>query len=442
MTIPMIESIESPWLAFALLVIVTVASRLRCGSWFAPAAFVGLVWSFFAGASLFVVDYPVLGRGLWMLMVLIVAMQLGALIAHELQPHRKASIHPDWANALDSLTVPCRRYALLTSALALAGCAYLLFTSLDEFGLPFTPLGVLEVGAKWTLLRDEDVFEPWSVRLLVMWFHPAALLGGVLFACSHRRIDRAIAVLTLLPAVVYGVFIGARAAILLGLTCWIGSFVATLCIQHHGRVALFTAKRLVFLLVTAACLLGMFASINAVRDSSWQQDFVPQAEETQLKDYMFGSPAAFADWYAHSDDVDAQWGARTFANAFDLLHLKTRIIGRYTETSNVIGTERTNVYTLFRGLIEDFTAVGATLLAACIGGGAGWVYGWSSEKPRAALFWLSAFYATILYSPIISLFSFNGALLAWLVGWLVWMRTKTGVPLFPLASLHGQRAVP
>jgi len=371
-----------------------------------------------------------------MLVVLIIAMQLGAVIAHELQPRRNALIHPAWPNALDALTVPCRRYALLTGALALAGCAYLLFTSLDEFGLPFTPLGVLEVGAKWTLLRDEDVFEPWSVRLLVMWFHPAALLGGVLFACSHRRTDRAIAVLTLLPAILYGVFIGARAAILLGLTCWIGGFVATLCIQHHGRLALFTAKRLVFLLVTAACLLGMFASINAVRDSSWQQDFVPQAEETQLKDYMFGSPAAFADWYAHSDDSGAEWGARTFANAFDVLHLKTRVIGRYTETSNVIGTERTNVYTLFRGLIEDFTAVGASLIATCMGAGAGWVYGRSSEKPRVALFWLSAFYAAILYSPIISLFSFNGALLAWLVGWLVLMRKQ------PRASLHRQPVVP
>jgi oligosaccharide repeat unit polymerase len=439
----MIDTIGSPWLAYAVLVIVTVAARLRCGSWFAPAAFVGMVWSFFTGASLCIVDYPIPGRGLWMLVVLIVAMQLGALLAHELQPQRRAATGPDWQNALDSLIVPCRRYALLFSALALAGCVYLLFSSLNEFGLPFTPLGVLEVGAKWTLLRDGDVFEPWSIRVLVTWFHPAALLGGVLFACSHRRADRAIAVLTLLPSVLYGVFIGARAAILLGLTCWIGGFVATLCIQHHGRLALFTVKRLILLLVTGAGMLGMFASINAVRDSSWQQDFVPQAAETQLEDYMFGSPAAFADWYAHSDTETpgAEWGAQTFANAFDILHLRSRIIGRYTETSNVIGTERTNIYTLFRGLIEDFTAAGAALIAVCIGGGAGWVYGRSSEKPRVALFWLSAFYAALLYSPIISLFSFNGALLAWLVAWLVFMR-KTGPFSLPRASLRAQEAIP
>lgn len=439
----MIDTLGSPWLAFAALVIVTVAARLRCGSWFAPAAFVGMVWSFFIGASLLVVDYPIPGRGMWMLVVLIVAMQLGALIAHELQSPSRAAVRPGWpGSALDSLIVPCRRYALLLSVIALAGCVYLLFTSLDEFGLPFTPLGVIEVGAKWTVLRYDDVFEPWSVRLLVTWFHPAALLGGVLFACSHRRADRAIAVLTLLPAVLYGAFIGSRASIVLGLTCWIGGIVATLCIQHHGRLALFTAKRLTILLVTAVCLLGMFASINGVRDSSWHQDFVPQAEGTQLEDYLFASPAAFAEWYAHSEDSGAEWGAQTFANAFDMLHLKSRIIGRYTETSNVIGTERTNIYTLFRGLIEDFTAGGAALIAACIGGGAAWVYGRNSEKPRAALFWLSAFYAALLYSPITSLFSFNGALLAWLVAGLVFMRKETGPLLLTQPSIRGQEVLP
>ena len=248
----MIDTIGSPWLAYAVLLIVTVAARLRCGSWFAPAAYVGMIWSFFTGASLSIVDYPIPGRGLWMLVVLIVAMQLGALIAHELHPQSRASLHSDLPNAFDSLIVPCRRYALLCGAVALAGCVYLLFTSLDEFGLPFTPLGVLEVGARWTVLRYDDAFEPWSVRLLVTWFHPAGLLGGVLFALSRRRLDRAIGVATLLPALGYGVLIGARAAILLGLTCWIGGLVATLCVRDHGRLALFTAKRLSLLIVAAA----------------------------------------------------------------------------------------------------------------------------------------------------------------------------------------------
>src|SRR5579864_8793635 len=197
----MIDFLASPGLAFTLLVIVTVAARLRCGNWMAPASFVGLVWTFFVGVSLAIVDYPVPGRGLWMLVLLIVAIQLGALIAHELYPQRKGGLSSEDSVTLDSLVAPCRFYGLLCAAVAFAGCIYFLITSLQEFDLPFTLLGVLEVGARWTAVRNDDGFEPWSVRLLVTWFHPACLLGGILFACGQRRRDRVIGGFTLLPSI-------------------------------------------------------------------------------------------------------------------------------------------------------------------------------------------------------------------------------------------------
>jgi len=118
-----IDTIGSPWLAYATLLIVTGVSRLRCGSWFAPAAFVGLLWSFFIGVSLLVVEYPVPGRGLWMLVLLVVAIQMGALIAHEVQPAAKIPVPPCVSNALNSMIVPCRRYGLLCTAIAMAGCS-------------------------------------------------------------------------------------------------------------------------------------------------------------------------------------------------------------------------------------------------------------------------------------------------------------------------------
>jgi len=387
-----------------------------------------------------VVDYPVPGRGLWMLVVLVVAIQLGALVAYELRPPGGASADSGRGDEFDSLIVPCRRYGLVCTVVALAGCVYFLFTSLQDFGLSFTPLGVLEVGARWTRLRYDDVLEPWSVRLLITWFHPAGLLGGVLFACSRRRLDRAVGLMTLLPAVAYGILTGARAAILLGLTCWIGGYVATLCVRNHGRLALFTAKRLAILLFTAACMVGMFASIDAVRDSSYLQAFVLDIHEQKLSNYIFGPPAAFADWYAHAEISDAEWGARTFAGEFDLLHLKTRIVGTYLEKSNVVGTETTNVYTLFRGLIEDFTAFGAALIAAVIGGLAGWVYSAGSTSTRGAIFWLSAFYATFLFSPLVCLFSFNGAALAWVVGGFALTKLKPRPRLLTLPPPTSQEA--
>ena len=436
----MIDLIESPWLAYAMLVLVTVVARLRCGSWFAPAAFVGLVWSFFTGASLLVVDYAVPGRGLWMLVLLVVAIQFGALIARELQPPSRSSLRPGWDNVFDVLIVPCRRYSLLCTAVAFAGCIYFLFTSLDDFGLPFTTLGVLEVGARWRTLRYDDALEPWSVRVLITWLHPAALLGGILFACSRKRLDRASAIVSLLPAVAYGVLTGARGPILLGLTCWIGGYVATLCIQTRRRMAMFSARRLALLVLAAAAMVGMFVFIDAAKNVSWNQDFELDANEQRLDDYLFGSPAAFAGWYAHADIEDVEWGGRTFAGEFDMLGFRRRAVGAYSENSNVVGTELTNVYTLFRGLIEDFTEIGAVLVAVSIGGFAGWMYRLRFKNALGAVFWLSAFYSAFLFSPLVSLFSFNGATLAWVVAWFVLASAKPRSPVFRLPHITAQEA--
>ena len=415
----MIDTLGSPWLAYAVLVITTVAARLRCGSWIAPAAFVGLVWTFFIGASLAIADYSVPGCGLWMLVLLIVAIQFGALIAHELYPQYKGGLLSESPTTLGSLVAPCRFYGLLCAAVAFAGCIYFLFTSLQEFDLPFTWLGVLEVGARWTGLRNEDAFEPWSVRLLVTWFHPACLLGGILFACSQRRRDRVIGVVTILPSIAYGLLTGARAAILLGLTCWFGGYVSTLSTGSQNGLAVFTRKRVGLLLLGAVSMVAMFSSIDAIRDTSWSHELIFNVEGQKLSNYIFGPPAAFAEWYAHFDSSPALWGARTFAGEFDLLHLKARVIGTYMDKTNIVGTESTNVYTLFRGLIEDFTGYGATLSAILIGVSIGSVYANRGRHARRSMFWLSMFYSAFLFSPLVSLFSFNGAALAWVVGGLI-----------------------
>jgi predicted membrane channel-forming protein YqfA (hemolysin III family) len=98
--------------------------------------------------------------------------------------------------------------------------------------------------------------------------------------------------------------------------------------------------------------------------------------------------------------------------------------------TNVVGTESTNVYTLFRGLIEDYGVMGAVLIAAGIGAVAEWIFGTRLKNARSSLFCLSGFYAFFLFSPLVSLFSFNGATLAWIVAWLV-LRRKSRPLLFP-----------
>jgi oligosaccharide repeat unit polymerase len=187
-------------------------------------------------------------------------------------------------------------------------------------------------------------------------------------------------------------------------------------------------------------MLGMFAAIGGVRDSRWYHSFVLDFQESKIFAYMFGTPAAFADWWnANSDISKAQWGSRTFAGEFDLLQIRTRTIATYTDMTNVVmGAEESNVYTIFRGLIEDFTPFGAVLISAFIGGAASWVYITSSRNVRGAVVWLSAFYAAMLFSPLFSLFSFNGIMLAWVIAGLVVFISRPLPAVLPLAPPHAR----
>ena len=413
----MIDTLGSPWLAYAVLVIVTSVSRMRCGSWFAPAAFVGLVWSFFTGASLLIVDYPIPGRGLWMLVVLIVAMQLGALIAHELRTPRYVSFQAP-LGAFESLVTRSWWWGLACTAVALVGCVHLWLLSLERFDLPFTPLAVIEVGARWTLLRNDEILEPWSVRLLIAWLHPAGLFGGLLFACSRRRRDRVLALFTLLPAVAYSFLTAARAPALLGLTCWLGGYLAMCRMGEKGHAALFSWKRVGWFLTVAASLLLGFVLVDGLRGMNWSKDFTLEVKESHMTNYIFGSPAAFAHWYAHQIPGTRNWGGETFAGLYAILGLNHRVVGVYYETSNLVGTEVTNVYTAFRMLVEDFAVPGAALASVALGFFAGLTYSSHAFRFSGTFLFLSAFYAFIMFSPLQSLFSFNGAILAWIIGWL------------------------
>src|SRR5207302_45054 len=113
----------------------------------------------------------------------------------------------------------------------------------------------------------------------------------------------------------------------------------------------------------------------------------------------------------------------TFAGAFDLLGLRGRVIGTYTNYVNTIASENTNIFTMFRGLIEDFTLLGAAAVCGLFGYLSGKTYSSPSCRPWFIL-GLSAYYAVALFSPLFSFFSTNSPIFAFVVAAIVLGRLK------------------
>jgi hypothetical protein len=113
---------------------------------------------------------------------------------------------------------------------------------------------------------------------------------------------------------------------------------------------------------------------------------------------------AFCKWFAQTDvsRVEPLWGFRTFWKTFERM-------GFTYEPEEVIFVEQTssNIYTLFRGLIEDFTLVGSCLWLFMVGFIGKLAFRGVVRGKPAFLPMLAVIYAYIFVGTSFSLFSYN-----------------------------------
>src|SRR5260370_25887241 len=126
--------------------------------------------------------------------------------------------------------------------------------------------------------------------------------------------------------------------------------------------------------------------------------------------------------------IHPTWGRYTFAGLFDLARLSPRAQGLYTDQM-LVDREPYNIYTVFRGLIQDFTLPGALAFVGAIGFLAQLVY----ARVRSGLLtysaFLAAFYAFTVWSFITDIFIYNTIIASFLV-LATYLRIAQG------ASLH------
>jgi hypothetical protein len=82
----------------------------------------------------------------------------------------------------------------------------------------------------------------------------------------------------------------------------------------------------------------------------------------------------------------------------------------------LIGEGRvTNLFTIFRALIDDFTVLGAWVALLLVGAAAGYAHRRLTRGVGSALAILAPFYAVVLWSPIVNIFIYNTVTVGWVV---------------------------
>ena len=410
--------IASPWIPAVLLILLTCAVRLNSESWLAPSAFAALVWSVFVWISMLVTDYPVCASAVWIIVLFVFVLQLGAFVGETFAGGGFGGIAASNAKTSRVETPDCVGLKLCGACtiVALAGSLYFVFWSFQRFDLPPSPLSFFGLGHLWSVQRYEyGELEPWGVRLTTMWVYPAALVGGIAFATAKNRKTRLWTLFPFIPAFLVGLVVAARAGILISLICWLSGYLALKHWQNNGAYQLFRRRLILILGVLGLAALALFLFVDLIRQSEGGQIADVTVDAQRLLKYSFGSLAAFSSWFHEYKSGSAAFGAYTFGGIFDLLGLQHREIGLYTGMVTLPGGEETNIYTALRGLIQDFTLGGAVVVTFFVSFVSGVLLGSPSRRAWVSILFGAWYYAFILGSPLTSVFTYNGLVLAWLV---------------------------
>ena len=249
-----------------------------------------------------------------------------------------------------------------------------------------------------------DLEQGMAERFLFIADYGGPLFAGLLFRVRRHWLDRGISMLALYLGVLIPTLYGSRMGVLFGGSFWLAAFMAAHV--YIRRPAGAASARFLFQVagVAVAVLMGLSLLAMMVR---YRWSFDQGRSFAYLVADPFAFLAAFAYWFReHGLRLHGLLaGFRDFEHwfAFFGLHVGQARGALQDWPAIHVGFTSSNIYTLFRFLIEDFGILGALL----------WLFGFGALSARAfravlrgsrlAVAWLAVCYSYVLTSFSMSL---------------------------------------
>jgi oligosaccharide repeat unit polymerase len=379
-----------------------MTARISERSWTAPAVFFTLLWALYVlSCTYFFVDFEQMLSG-----VVWIALACGSVVAGTLVGH----LDPSRGKRSTAKKVEPARFPFLRSistvAVIVALSQILFMFARQGFSLraviSYTAIAQLSALNRGQFIYgDQQQTVAEQIGFLCMYF--GALTGGLLFKVAANKRERVLAVLNLiLPATVLSLY-GSRMGVLYGGAFWVSSYIAARVFEGgtrgDGRFFLRVGALATILLV------GVQVLVQIVRYST-NRDPVPIIR--MIAD-PFSFLAAFCSWFN-----DAGWqysgftaGARTFRRLVALVGIAAAPLPEIS-----VGFTSSNIYTVFRDLIEDFGSIGALVVLFAYGYVARVVFRRARDGDVRFTGALSLVFAFALTSFSVSIFFYTATMLA------------------------------
>jgi oligosaccharide repeat unit polymerase len=416
----------SAWAGLAILVGVALAARMRFGNWRHPAAFFGALW----GCASFPAYLVGLGRisGLAMVVcgALVGAFFMGSLAA-SLGDREATSTAEPWG--LDSRKLT--GWVTLLGLLGMVAVASYVAGSSAGLSSLSNLEGWMNMAVSYSVARyqGEDT-ESASVRLLVSLNYSGTVLAGALSAFPNAR-RRLVVYLPIVACALMTIITTAKTPLLLGVLCMAsGRFATQMARGSVGPGGVAGGRVRAVLLLAVASFVSLVSLVFRYGGSSGAD---LQLIVQRLGGYLFGQVYAFSAWVTTGglNVSDVGLGRYSLAGAFELVGIGRRESGFYDYIALDDASAESNIFTAFRGLIQDLSLPGALVFLFTLGALVHLV----GRPMRSVLSqvlgitMVSATYLFLGWSPFISVFNYNGVLLAIVAVFLALMfSVKGGVP--------------
>lgn len=418
-------------LSVALLVVALRVRRME-GSWLAPGAFFAGFWAIMAvGPVLALRLFWVSPLALAVVMMFVVVVAAGS---------RMAAAAVDKARDRELAVVVAAVESTSTSGLCAASPFLALLCGLaaipaaasflEAVGLSVANLksvsGWFDAAARLTVSRYSEGFvEPLTARAGMTLVYAGSLFGGVALAFGSGRMARASVVVPVLGGVLVGVLTTMKLVLMLPFILAGAAYLVCRLSAAGSRSSVFNLRDIVRTMIIAALVLAAIVGSMVARYGT-ESDGLLWFVTEKMVTYGFGHMSVFSAWldYGGLWTSDRHWGALTFGGLASVAGFGERRAGLYDLTSTNDYTINSNIFTIFRGLIEDFSLPLALVLMMALGWLAGLAYAKVRTESRPSGWWavLVAFYVVVAWSFATSILTYNSivAAFAMFLAYCVW----------------------
>ena len=386
----------------SLMAFVSVILRIIHKSWLAPSAFYSLWWTSTTFLSIIIgYEENISLVGLFWLLISSILIGLGSLffVFKEVNHEKRLNINDSFIYHKNRYLKKIYSFSLIISFLYIVSNLYYNQTSIEDFK---SLEGIFLIAAKFTIDRyEENITLPIYIKIQLSFVFFSNSIGGILYGLTKQLRF----LICLIPPVIISLVFTEKAGIFFCSAAWISSYFIVWIMFGKNRIFNFqTFSRIL--------IFGFIVVVILTASSFARLGTVELSELSIVKDKLssyFGHVPAFSNWLStyNYSDLSMEFGKYTLSGILDFLGLSKREIGLYDINYQLSNGTLTNIYSIHKGLILDYSVVGSVIIYILFGFISSFFYISVRKKNSKWVAYLSISYFLIIGSIFTSILVYN-----------------------------------